>query len=185
VELRTLLLNSHGLPHQILSWKEAICLVYEGKKKVVVLEEYDEIVSSPSVSLYVPAVMVLVRKVPPVKKGVKFSRANVFTRDRFTCQYCGVRPESSKGLTYDHVLPRSQGGKTTWSNIVSACKPCNSKKGSKTPDQAKMKLAHPPARPSSLPLHAVFTTVDVPEIWNPYLGRTGTEGFFVGASTEV
>lgn len=167
MELRTLLLNSWSLPHAILNWRDAICLVYE--KKVHVMEEYDETVSSPSVTYFVPAVLQLKRSVAPIKKGVKFSRINVFTRDKFTCQYCGGHFTMS-GLNYDHVVPRKLGGKTTWDNIVTACYDCNERKGGRTPEQAKMTLIRHPAKPHALPLHAVFLeSKNVPEAWLPYV----------------
>lgn len=167
MELRTLLLNSWGLPHAILNWREAICLVYENK--VHVFEEYEETVSSPSITYFVPAVLQLKRTVRPVKKSIRFSRINVFTRDNFTCQYCGARFPMTQ-LNYDHVVPRRLGGKTTWDNIVTSCLPCNEKKGGRTPEQAKMKLRRQPAKPHSLPLHTVFLRENtVPEAWLPYI----------------
>jgi 5-methylcytosine-specific restriction endonuclease McrA len=170
MEIRTLLLNAQGMPHAILSWKDAICLMYENEKKVRVLEEYDETVSSPSITMYVPAVMMLTRKIPAFKRGVNFTRKNVLIRDNFTCQYCGIKPDDPKGLTYDHVAPRVHGGKTNWLNIVISCMTCNSKKGSKTPEQANMRLLRKPAKPHSLPLHTVFFKgTDVPDAWKPYL----------------
>ncbi len=166
MELRTLLLNLSGEPYSILNWKEAICLVYE--RKVQVLEEYDETVSSPSVTYYVPAVLQLKRYVSPIKKGVKFSRINAFTRDKFTCQYCNNH-FMMKELNYDHVIPRKQGGKTTWNNIVSACYNCNERKGGRTPEQAGMKLLRQPAKPHVLPLRAIFLDGSIPEAWKSYL----------------
>lgn len=166
-ETRTLLLNSWGAPHAILPWHEAICLVY--LEKVNVLEEYDETVSSPSTSYFIPAVLQLREPVKAFKKGIKFSRINVFTRDGFRCQYCGGRFVMSN-LNFDHVLPRKQGGKTVWTNIVTSCYPCNGKKGSRTPDQAGMKLLRNPARPHVLPLHPVFIPANsMPDMWTPYL----------------
>jgi len=189
VELRTLLLNSWSLPHAILNWREAISLLYS-EKKVRVLEEYDETVSSPSTTLFVPAVMQLTRTVAPVKKGVKFSRINVFTRDRFTCQYCGSLFQMDE-LTYDHVLPRKQGGKTTWENITTACYDCNEKKGGRTPDQAGMRLLRHPARPKALPLHAVFMEhKNVPDVWLPYINldkiqQNGSGYYMMGSAARL
>jgi len=167
METRTLLLNSWGMPHAILNWYEAICLAYQEKANV--LEEYDETVSSPSITYFIPAVMQLRHAVNGFKKGVKFSRINVFTRDGFRCQYCGDR-KNMRELNYDHVLPRKQGGKTVWENIATCCYPCNDRKGSRTPEQAKMTLIRKPAKPHSLPLHAVFiNSGEIPEAWAPYL----------------
>lgn len=170
MELRTLILNSSYMPHQIVSWRDAICLLYCEKKKVVVLEEYDETVSSPSTTLFIPAVMLLLKKSSPsVKKGVKFSRINVLTRDKFTCQYC-ASTLPMKDLNYDHVVPRKQGGKTVWENIATSCYDCNERKGGRTPDQAGMRLLRHPAKPSALPLHAVFMEHNnVPDAWLPYV----------------
>lgn len=164
---RTLLLNSWGLPHAILSWEDAICLVYQ--EKVVVMEEYDQTISSPTVTYYIPAVIQLKTAVPTMKKGVKFSPMNIHTRDGFRCQYCGER-KLLKELNLDHVVPRKQGGKTCWENIVTSCIPCNSRKGCRTPEQAGMRLLRKPARPHSLPLHAVYVDSNrIPEIWTSYL----------------
>ncbi len=166
--LRTLLLNSWMAPHSVVPWTEAVCLLYTDK--VDVLEEYDEIVSSPSTHYFVPAVLRLRKAAPHVKKGVKFSRVNVFTRDGYRCQYCGS-VKNAKDLNYDHVVPRRQGGQTVWENIVAACYPCNDRKGGRTPEQAGMVLLRKPARPHALPLHSI--TLDpnaVPSVWLPYLG---------------
>jgi 5-methylcytosine-specific restriction endonuclease McrA len=172
METQTLLLNSWGMPHRVLNWYDAICLVYQ--EKVNVMEEYDETVSSPSVTYFIPAVLQLKKAVASVKKGVKFSRINVFTRDGFKCQYCGTR-KPMRELNYDHVLPRKQGGTTTWDNIVTCCYACNEKKGSRTPEQAGMKLLRKPARPHSLPLHAVFIDCNkIPPAWEPYLDLART-----------
>jgi hypothetical protein len=73
-------------------------------------------------------------------------------------------------LNYDHVIPRKQGGETTWLNIATACYPCNEKKAGRTPEQAGMKLLRKPARPHALPLHAVFIEArKIPPVWEPYL----------------
>lgn len=185
METRTLLLNSWGLPHRVLTWDDAICYLYQ--EKVVVLEEYDETVSSPSTTYFIPAVMQLKAAFSPVKKGVKFSRLNIFTRDGFRCQYCNAKKTMGE-LNYDHVLPRTQGGKTTWDNIVSCCYPCNLRKGGRTPEQANMKLLRKPAKPHSLPLHAVFiNSTTIPEPWTPYLDlskaqRHGSGFYLVGTA---
>lgn len=166
MNFRTLLLNKSGQPHSILSWEDAVTLLYQ--EKVIVLEEYEDTVSSPSTTYQVPAVMQLCTDVRRTKKGVKFSRINILTRDGFRCQFCGER-KTPKELNYDHVVPRCQGGLTTWTNIVASCILCNERKGGRTPEQAGMKLLRKPAKPSSLPLHAVFVTSSIPEVWRPYL----------------
>ncbi|MBI5535781.1 MAG: HNH endonuclease [Deltaproteobacteria bacterium] len=180
---RTLLLNSWGMPHAVLTWMDAITLAHVDK--ATVLEEYDETVSSPSTTMYVPAVMQLKRTSPAIKRGIKFSKVNVFTRDGWRCQYCGGRFAMNE-LNYDHVVPRKQGGKTNWENIVTSCYPCNARKAGRTPEQAGMKLLRRPARPHALPLHAVYiAATTIPEPWKPYLDLSKAQkhgaGFFLVA----
>jgi 5-methylcytosine-specific restriction endonuclease McrA len=148
VEHRTLVLTNWFFPYQILSWQDAVTQVYTGDATVVA--EYDSELRSPSVTWKCPAVIRLASSFKP-KRKTKFSRFNVFTRDKFTCQYCCQKKRMSE-LTYDHMVPRKRGGKTTWTNIVTACKPCNSRKGSKTCDEAGMFPRTLPVRPKSLPL---------------------------------
>lgn len=157
-------------PHQTVSWEEAVTIVY--LKKGEALEHYEAHVSSPSVTIQLPAVIRLRSMVARLKTDVKFSRINVYTRDGFRCQYCGLK-KTMKQLNYDHVLPRSQGGKTNWDNIVTSCFKCNLKKDCMTPEQAGMKLLKRPSRPKSLPLTGTFILPRrVPELWRPYI-QTG------------
>lgn len=130
----TLVLNADGqpismLPPSTINWKEAI--TYLWLDKVNVLEWYDDwIVSSANWETRVPAVIML-KEMYRRKRNPRFSRYNLHLRDMFTCQYCLTQLPQSK-LTLDHVQPISKGGKTTWTNIVSACNPCNSRKGNRT-----------------------------------------------------
>ena len=129
----TLLLNSNYepisiLPLSIIGWQHAIKLMF--LDRIDVLEEYeDRVVRSSHLTIHVPAVAVT-RNYFNNKKGVKFSRHNLYLRDLFRCQYCGDAFDH-KELTIDHMIPRASGGKTTWENSVTACKPCNHKKGTK------------------------------------------------------
>ena len=103
---------------------------------------------------------------------MKFSKINVCLRDKFRCQYCGERFRMSQ-LNYDHVIPRSQGGKTVWDNIVMACmgpEGCNSRKANRTPQQADMPLLSTPRKPEVLPMNEPFVDADeAPDEWRPYL----------------
>jgi len=111
----------------------------------------------------------LKKPVSTFKKGVKFSRVNVLTRDNFTCCYCGKKLPA-KDLNYDHVVPRKQGGKTVWDNIVASCYPCNDKKAGRTPQQAGMKLLRKPHRPRTLPLSGPMLNLhEVHDLWKPYI----------------
>ena len=154
-------------PHQTISWEEAITLVYLDKAEA--LEHYDATVSSPSMTLHIPAVIRLKKKVALRKKDVKFSRANVYERDGYRCQFCGEK-KSARQLTYDHVVPYSRGGKTEWTNIVTACGTCNRRKANRTPEEAGMRLLKKPIVPKALPLSGVFALPRiVPPSWLPYL----------------
>jgi len=139
-----------------------------------VLEEYDNWeVHSAFQTFTVPSVIRLVKTVAGYfKRGVKFNRKNVWTRDNGTCQYCSKAVAQSE-FTFDHVLPRKLGGKTTWENIVVACHPCNQKKKDRTLEQARMKLLSKPVRPKSLagsPMQGMNITKDSPACWRDYLG---------------
>lgn len=162
----TLVLNRSWAAVQICSVKRAISLLYQGHAKAIDPESYQaydfddwrdvsqqmveiderELVSSTSVTIRIPRVIVLMFYDRLPKRQVRFSRKNIFERDFWTCQYCGVRPSKSD-LNLDHVVPRSKGGKTTWDNIVASCFTCNGKKGSKTLKQLGWKLKKAPVRP--------------------------------------
>ena len=103
-------------------------------ERVSVVAEYDAWARSPSTRIRLPSVVAL-RKYQRPPRRVAFTRFNVFLRDRFACQYCGEAFASS-ALTFEHVIPRSKGGRTTWSNIVTACVPCNTRKGKLDAHQA-------------------------------------------------
>ena len=95
-------------------------------------------------------------------------RFEIFKRDSFTCQYCGQRMDT-EDLTFDHVVPRAAGGKTTWENIVTCCVSCNHAKADRTPEQARMRLRRRPTKPRYLPIVTVqMNRRHVPEEWRPY-----------------
>jgi 5-methylcytosine-specific restriction endonuclease McrA len=162
-------------PHRVISWQRAVTLVFLGK--VEVLAEYDEEIRAPAVSLKTPAVVRLTKGVVPTKNPkARFTRVNVFTRDGFRCQYCGAR-RAMADLNYDHVVPRVRGGRTSWENIVTSCYPCNGRKGSRTPEQAGMKLLRKPFKPTSLPFapaHRLEPTLrpegEIPHPWRDFCG---------------
>lgn len=167
---KTLVLNATYEPMKVVSWERAIHLYFQNK--VDILESYDRMIGSVSISIPVPSVVRIKKYIDFQKthKIVKFCRKNVFVRDRYQCQYCGYigRPEE---LTFDHVVPLSRGGPTTFDNIVTSCIPCNTKKANKMPDQAGMVLArklHRPSWPLSVML-AVSLFKNRPKVWEPYL----------------
>jgi 5-methylcytosine-specific restriction endonuclease McrA len=167
----TLLLNQGFEPIKVISWQRAISLLFLGK--VEVLEEYDHNVRSVNLVIKIPAVVRLLRAFRRHARPVKFSRVNIYARDNYRCQYCN-RKASISDLTYDHVKPRSQGGMTEWTNIVTCCYQCNRKKGGRTPDEAGMKLLARPTQPNWVPAVAIRISLrSVPEAWQDYLYWTG------------
>ena len=129
-------------PLRLWPWQTAIKAVF--LERVDILATYERQVHSPSLDMKIPSVIALRQYVRP-SEFPAFTRFNVFLRDRFSCQYCG----SPKQLTFDHVVPRRLGGKTTWENVATACAPCNMRKGGRTPEQAHMPLIVRPIRPTS------------------------------------
>jgi len=168
---RTLLLNQGYEPIKVISWQRAITLLT--LDKVDVVAEYDAVVHAVSLAIKVPAVVrhrnAFHRRAMPVK----FSRVNIYARDGYRCQYCGIQCTIDQ-LTYDHVIPRSRNGRTTWDNIVSCCYACNAKKANRTPAEARMTLRSVPARPSWIPAVQIrVSTQSVPDAWRDYVYWTG------------
>lgn len=170
-----LVLNNAFLPVQITSVKRAVTLVYKGFAKIVdeQYQLYDfQSWAEVAVSLHEDRIHLTrsVMKVPRVillqyyeklpRRNVRLTRQNIYLRDKNTCQYCGrIFPRAD--LNLDHVIPVSQGGKTTWQNVVCSCLRCNHKKGGRTPAQAGIKLLSKPQRPA----HSIFMNISP----KPYL----------------
>ena len=168
---RTLVLDQSYQPLKIVHWTRAVALWFQGKVEVV--SEYDGFARSSLLVIKVPAVVRLLRAFRRHKKPVKFSRVNIYGRDGYRCQYCGEKFTMGE-LTYDHVVPRSQGGKTTWDNIVTACTRCNSRKAGRTPEQAGMRLTKQPRQPVDVPAVVIeVSRTSVPDAWRDYLYWTG------------
>jgi 5-methylcytosine-specific restriction endonuclease McrA len=164
---QVLLLNISYEPLKVINWQKAITMLCLGK--VEIIEEYTREVHSVSFTIKLPSVVRLLIMVKRNKSPVKFSRQNIYARDRYKCQYCGGRFPTEE-LTYDHVVPRARGGKTEWENIVTSCMECNRKKGGRTPREASMRLIRKPTRPTWVP--AVRITIgfrEVPQSWRDYL----------------
>jgi 5-methylcytosine-specific restriction endonuclease McrA len=154
-------------PVEIVSWRRAITLLFLGK--VEVIEEYDRDIKTTSLLIKIPAVVRLLNVFRRHKKPVKFSRVNIYGRDDYRCQYCNAK-RSINELTFDHVTPRAQGGKTIWTNIVTCCASCNTKKGNRTPAAAGMKLRKQPTQPTAAPtLVVTVSTESMPDAWRDYV----------------
>lgn len=135
-------------PLSTWTWQDAVKAVF--LDRVSVLSEYEKEVRSPSFSMRLPSVIAL-RDFIPSARTPAFTRFNVFLRDGFSCQYCDARRVTQE-LTFDHVIPRARGGRTSWENVVTACGPCNLRKGSKMPRECGMIPRVEPRRPTSYEL---------------------------------
>jgi 5-methylcytosine-specific restriction endonuclease McrA len=163
---RTLLLNTTFEPLAIVSWRKAVTLLF--LDKVEVISEYDREIKSVSTCIRLPSVIRLLHFVRNNRLNVRFSRRNVFLRDDYTCQYCGDRFEP-RHLTCDHIMPKSRGGITEWTNIVTSCVYCNLKKGDKLPQEADMHPRKKPTRPSGFHVLMLNLGVNVlPDYWKEY-----------------
>ena len=152
-------------PLSIWCWQDAIKAVFLDRVNIV--SEYDKTVRSPTFEMRLPSVVSLKTYVKPSRQPA-FTRFNVFLRDRFTCQYCGARED----LTFDHVVPRSKGGHTTWENVVAACSPCNLKKSDRLPREVDMWPNQRPFTPTLQDLHSngrLFPPNYLHESWMDYL----------------
>ena len=165
----TLVLNRNWQPVNVSTVARALVMLWNETVRVVDPADYqlytwsdwtrlrplddEPFVQAVSFRLRVPEIVTLNEYDRLPAKAVSFSRRNVFKRDRFTCQYCGLQPGTGE-LTIDHVLPRSHGGESTWENCVLACLNCNKRKADRIPQQANMRLRHVPGRPRWKPLYA-------------------------------
>lgn len=195
LDCSVLVLNRFYMAIRVIDVRRAMTLLYRDCAEVITIEnnsyanydfdswtelsalaaldrsDSDEFLRTPHYEILVPRLvrLTLYDKIP--KSTVRFNRKNLFARDNHSCQYCGQRKPPAQ-LSLDHVLPRSQGGKTTWENVVCSCLPCNSRKGGRTPTQANMKLLSKPVRPQANP--SVAATMQDPryESWRTFLPAT-------------
>jgi len=155
-------------PLSVWPWQEAIKAVVLDRVNVV--SQYSQVVRSPSFEIALPSVVSLKEYVSQARRPA-FTRFNVFLRDRFACQYCGDA-HPAHDLTFDHVVPRSRGGRTTWANVVSACAPCNLRKGGRMPSRAGMHPLRTPRQPTMWELQEngrAFPPNFLHESWRDFL----------------
>jgi 5-methylcytosine-specific restriction endonuclease McrA len=151
-------------PLSLWPWQDVVKAVF--LERVDVIAQYDQMVHSPSFEMRLPSVVAL-REFVKQDRPPAFTRFNVFLRDGFKCNYCG----SPDDLTFDHYIPRHMGGRTSWNNIVTACSPCNLKKGGRLPAEAGMVIPSP-QRPNSYQLQEMgrkFPPNHLHETWLDYL----------------
>ena len=142
VQWPVLVLNQNYEPLNVCSLKRALVLVLCHKAEI--LEGYNGMVYASSGAFEAPSVIRLFKLIRRPRPKVKLSRREIFARDAFTCQYCGAR---TSDLTIDHVVPRSRGGQHIWTNVVTACRSCNHRKGGKSLQEARLRLFTDPAEP--------------------------------------
>jgi 5-methylcytosine-specific restriction endonuclease McrA len=181
---KTLVLNRSFLPIHVTSVRRACVLLYQGIARAVD-EQYQTFdfggwrsaaaqpAERPALGLVggsmpVPRVIVLMTYDRVPRRHVRFTRHNVYARDHDTCQYCGRRFPRSE-LNLDHVVPRSQGGLSTWDNVVCSCHPCNRRKGGNTPEQSGIRLLKRPVRPAWTPLLGEVLGQTRYHEWRPFL----------------
>ena len=156
---KVLVLNADYTPLNVVTVRKGFVLVIKGKAEVV---KQDARKLTTSVAEFVkPLIIRLYNYVKFKSRGLRLNRKRVYKRDNFQCVYCG----SEKNLTLDHIIPRSRGGKNSWTNLVTCCQSCNLKKADRTPDEAGMKMKMKPYEPT------VFSSVisaDVEDLWSQY-----------------
>jgi 5-methylcytosine-specific restriction endonuclease McrA len=168
--MKTILLLDPGfMPLEIIHWTKGIELLMTGKAEVI--EEYSDLpIRSQKLSFNLPSVLRLLKSYTR-RKNVKFSRSNIFWRDKFCCQYCGVKKPSTD-LTFDHVTPkcrRTTDSFKSWENIVTACVPCNRRKAGRTPEEANMRLLRTPEKPKWTPQMTIRMKSTDPEVWRSFI----------------
>lgn len=161
---KVLLLNASYEPLSICNVKKAVCLIFLGKAELVA-DNSAKSLRSVSATFQFPSVIRLVHFIKIPYKKIILTRKNILKRDHHKCGYCG---RSDLPLTIDHIKPSSRGGEDTWENLVTACLPCNNKKGDRTPTEAGLNLVIRPYAPS----HLMFLKNSVNRLedsWKPYL----------------
>lgn len=195
LDSNVLVLNRNYMAIQITTAKRAFCLLFKEAAEVISFsdnetmssydidswlelsalrselgeeEENEDYVRAVSFDIQVPRIIRLLFYDRLPKKDVKFNRRNIFSRDGNRCQYCGKRMPTSE-LSLDHIIPRSQGGQATWTNIACCCTDCNVKKGGRTPAEAGMKLIHKPFKPRRSPVLKVKIQSEKYKSWRHFV----------------
>ncbi len=179
-----LVLNKNFQPVRLTNAKQGFLLLYLGRARALdsafephdfqhwsarTLSDADETIGTPRGPIAVPRLLQLNGFSRMPQSPLRLSRKNIFLRDKYTCQYCGVRP-TVKELNLDHVQPRSRGGRSTWENLVTSCRRCNMNKANQTPDEAGLTLRTRPHRPGWSVALMMATPHHRYAEWAPFLG---------------
>lgn len=167
MDSHVLVLNNTYEAINLCSIERAVILIFKG---IAVLEEKGEAVLHSVHDIFpIPLVIRLVNYVSLPRRSVSLSKLHVLMRDHYTCQYCG-EVKSRGELTIDHIIPKSKGGKTEWTNLVACCKKCNTAKGDKTLKQAGFKLVRKVSKPQRLSfLHFMCDRDLLLDEWKKYI----------------
>lgn len=188
---RCLVLNKSWTPIKTIPLRRAVIMLFSEhndgtpKARVIEPESYqaftwedwskmkplatDEAIQAANIRFKVPEIILLSRYNKLPKPKVHFSRRNLYKRDEMTCQYCGKQPGSAE-LNIDHVIPRAQGGQSSWENCVLSCIPCNSKKANRQPHECGMKLLKTPKKPK-MDMFKLDELSDIPDSWNAFISE--------------
>lgn len=159
-----LVLNQNYEPLNVCNVRRAFNLLDRGKAEL--LEEGSGLLHSTKTSFPRPSVIRLIYLIRRPRPQMRLTRREVFQRDHFTCMYCG---KQGRDLTLDHVFPRHRGGKHTWENLVSACKPCNHRKAGRTPQEARMRLLREPFHPRASSYYTFYQYLDDQAEWRKFI----------------
>jgi 5-methylcytosine-specific restriction endonuclease McrA len=160
-----LVLNQSYEPLTVCRARRAVVLVFQGKAEM--LEDGLGYIHTVKEAVPLPSVIRLGQMIKRPRRNRKMTRYEIFNRDKYTCQYCGVQ---SRNLTLDHVIPRYRNGQHTWENVVSCCVACNRRKAGRTPKEANMKLMRTPAPPKNGSFFIVpYRYASRRDEWNKYL----------------
>ncbi len=163
--MSVLVLNADYTPLSVCTTERAFLLMYLQKADIITAAE-DKMLRTVQTSYPFPSVIKIKQYIHVPYKSVVLTRQNVFRRDNYCCQYCGA----TKDLTLDHLIPKSKGGRSSWVNLVTACKRCNSLKGDFTPEEAGLQLKRKPIRPSYITFLRISSKY-VNDDWIPFLER--------------
>ncbi|HXV76196.1 MAG TPA: HNH endonuclease [Candidatus Polarisedimenticolaceae bacterium] len=178
-----LVLNSLYQAVQVTGVRRAFRLFYAGRARAVAPDfasydfdnwcdlpprAQDEVIHTPTRAIRIPKVIQLIQYDRLPSREIRFTRRNIFYRDKNRCQYCG-QVFRQKDLNLDHVVPLSRGGKSNWGNVVCACIPCNTRKGDRTPVEAHMRLVRRPKKPAGHPMLRANWIGPCPDEWKTFL----------------
>lgn len=168
---QVLLLNASEEVLRVVDWQKAVILLMTGKaiSPYMKIKEYQ--IQSTSGTYRLPKVLMLSQYVSIPHKENLPTRRNILARDKWTCQYCNRGSKDRTKMTIDHVMPKSRGGDSSWTNLVAACERCNSVKGNKTPKECNMHLKKKPFRPTSIQMHLSRLSGNVLDEWTHWLNK--------------